>query len=256
MTGRRGTYLIHLSGAELSLSRKRVFHVKQTSLQSHVERMNRRAKSNHMYWQHWNNESPAAWLSKESRDALEGKLARVSVNFIRLAVTSLTERLTLRGWTKPGETGVDQELLALTQQIDLPARAETIHVDRALYGCAYATVWATADGGQPVIITDTGANASVDIDPATGVARSGARVWRERDTAYAVESTPDPIPHNAADVLVGTELTASTVCKHNRPVEDNPLGEVPIVPVTRRQSSLDHHGVSVVANIVGLSDAR
>src|SRR5690625_6343085 len=81
---------MHLSGAELSLSRKRVFHVKQTSLQSHVERMNRRAKSNHMYWQHWNNESPAAWLSKASRDALEGKLARVSVNFIRLAVTSLT----------------------------------------------------------------------------------------------------------------------------------------------------------------------
>ena len=229
--------------------------MKQTSLQSHVERMNRRAKSNHMYWQHWNNESPAAWLSKASRDALEGKLARVSVNFIRLAVTSLTERLTLRGWTKPGETGVDQELLALTQQIDLPARAETIHVDRALYGCAYATVWATADGGQPVIITDTGANASVDIDPATGVARSGARVWREGDTAYAVEFTPDTVTQYAADVLEGTERTASTVWKHNGPVEDNPLGEVPIVPFMRRQSSLDHHGVSVVADIVGLSDA-
>src|SRR5690625_3612712 len=106
--------------------------------------MNRRAKSNHMYWQHWNNESPAAWLSKASRDALEGMLARVSGNFIRLAVISLTERQTLRGWTKPGVTGVDQELLALTHQIDLPARDESIHVDRALYCCAYATVWATA----------------------------------------------------------------------------------------------------------------
>src|SRR5699024_8727831 len=134
-----------------SLSRKRVFHVKQTSLQSHVERLNRRAKSNHMNWQHWNNESPAACLSKEYRDALEGKLARVSVNFIRLSVTSMTESLTLRAWTNPGETGVDQELLALTQQIDLPARAETIHVDRALYGCAYATVWATADGDNPLL---------------------------------------------------------------------------------------------------------
>src|SRR5690625_5485418 len=102
MTGRRGTYLIHLSCAELSLSRKRVFHVKQTSLQSHVERMNRRAKSNHMYWQDWNNESPAAWLSKESRDALEGKIARVCVDFIHLAVYSITEHNTLRGWTTPG----------------------------------------------------------------------------------------------------------------------------------------------------------
>src|SRR5690625_4786873 len=97
--------------------------------------MNRRAKSNHMYWQHWNNESPAAWLSKASRDALEGKLARVSVNFIRLAVTSLPERLTRGGWTKRGDTRVDEEVLALTQPIDPRARAEPIHVDRALYGC-------------------------------------------------------------------------------------------------------------------------
>src|SRR5690625_2533175 len=188
--------------------------------------MNRRAKSNHMYWQHWNNESPAAWLSKESRDALEGKLARVSVNFIRLAVTSLTERLTLRGWTKPGETGVDQELLALTQQIDLPAGAETIHVDRALYGCDYATVWAsadggryatagaTADGGQPVIITDAAYNVRVEIDPAAGEARAGARVWREGDTAYAVEVTPDTVSHYAADALAGRELTAVTDWNH------------------------------------------
>src|SRR5699024_11499181 len=78
---------------------------------------------------------------------------------------------------------------------------------------------------------------------------SGARVWREGDTAYAVEFTPDTVSHYAADVLEGTELTASTVWKHNGPIEDNPLGEVPIVPFMRRQSSLDHHGVSVVADI-------
>ena len=229
--------------------------MKQTSLQAHVERMNTRAKANRTYWQHWNNESPAAWLSPESREALEGKLSRVSVNFIRLAVTSLVERLTLRGWTTPGATGIDEDLLAISQLIDLPARAETIHIDRALYGCSYATIWATADGAQPTIVTDTAANASVDVDPATGIARSGARVWREGDTAYAVEFTPATVTHYAADVLAGTELTASTVWKHNGPVEDNPLGEVPIVPFIRRQSSLDHHGVSVVADIVGLSDA-
>src|SRR5690625_6945938 len=93
----------------------------------------------------------------------------------------------------------------------LPARAETIHVDRALYGCAYATVWATADRGQPVIITDTGANASVDIDPATGVARSGVRVWPEGDTASAFEFTPHTVAHDAADGLENRQLTASTV---------------------------------------------
>src|SRR5690625_3983056 len=113
--------------------------------------MNRRAKSNHMYWQHWNNESPAAWLSKASRDGLEGKTAPVSVNLIRQAVKAQTERLKLGGWSKPSETGVDQDLLDLTQQIDLTGRAEARSVERAIYGCARATARATADGGQPGI---------------------------------------------------------------------------------------------------------
>jgi hypothetical protein len=217
--------------------------------------MDKRAKANRKLTKHWNNDSPAAWLSKESRDALENKIARVSVNFVRLAVTSLVERLTLRGWTKPGDAQLDTELVELAQQIDLAAKAETTHIDRALYGCSYLTVWSTADGTRPALVNDTGATASVDIDPATGEARSGARVWREGDTAYAVEFTPDSVQHYAADVLAGTELTASTDWKYDGHAEDNPLGAVPIVPFIRKQSSLDTHGVSAVSDILELSDA-
>ena len=228
--------------------------MKQTSIQRHVEQMDNRVKANRIYQRHWNNESPAAWLSKESKKALEGKLSRVSVNFVRLAVTALVERMTLRGWTKPGEAGIDMELLTLAQQIDLAAKAETIHVDRALYGSSYATVWSTADGRQPVLITDTGANASVDVDPATGLVRSGARVWREGDTAKAVEFTPEKVTHYRAEVLAGTELTAATEWNVTE-TKDNPLQAVPIVPFKRKQSSLDTHGVSAVADILDLVDA-
>lgn len=228
--------------------------MKQTQLQLHVENMRARAAANREYQQHWNNASPAAWLSKESRDALEGKLARVSVNFVRLAVTSLVERLTLRGWTKPGENGIDKDLLTIAQQVDLAAKAETIHVDRALYGCSYATVWTTADGARPVLVTDTAATASVDTDPATGEARSGARIWREGDTAHAVEFTPETVRWARAEVLAGTELTETTQWKTTEEKE-NGLGVVPIVPFKRKQSSLDDHGVSAVADILGLSDA-
>ena len=228
--------------------------MKQTSIQRHVEMMDNRAKANRVYRQHWTNDSPAAWLSKESREALENKIARVSVNFIRLAVTSLVERLTLRGWTKPGENGIDRELLELSQLIDLAAKAETLHIDRALYGCSYATVWSTADGAQPVLITDTGETASVDIDPATGEVRSGARVWREGDTAKAVEFTPSKVIRYSAEVLAGTELTGSTDWNVTEE-KDNPLGVVPIVPFRRKQSSLDSHGVSAVADILELTDA-
>lgn len=220
-----------------------------------VAQMESSASNNRATARHWNNESPAAWLAEESRDALDNKIARLSVNFVRLAVTSLVERLTLRGWTAPGSNEVDGELVALTQQTGLAGRAETIHVDRALYGCSYATVWTTADGSRPVVITDTGATASVDVDPATGETIEGARIWRRGDTAHAVYFTPDEISYYAADVLEGASITAATEWKSDGLPEENPLGMVPIVPFIRQQSSLDTGGVSAVADILDLSDA-
>lgn len=228
--------------------------MKQTRLQSHVEQMEKRATANAEYRNHWNNDSPAAWLSKSSRDALDGKLAKVSVNFVRLAVTALVERLTLRGFTAPGKTDIDKELLTIGQQVDLAAKAETIHVDRALYGAAYLTVWNTADGSRPTLITDTGATASTDIDPATGEVRSGARLWRDGDTAYAVEFDAEKYRKYSAEVLAGAKVTGATEWTL-QDEKDNPLGVVPIVPFKRKQSSLDEQGVSVVADILELVDA-
>ena len=225
-------------------------------VQSLVAQMESCSTKNRILAQHWNNESPAAWLSTESRDALDNKLPRLSVNFVRLAVNSLVERLTLRGWTAPGSNDIDRELVELAQQTNLHAKAETIHVDRALYGSAYATVWTTRDGRQPVLITDTATTAAVDTDPATGEVTEGARIWRRGDTAHAVYFTPETVTNYTAEVLEGASITEATVWKVSGEGErENPLGAVPIVPFVRRQSSLDTRGVSSVEDILDLSDA-
>lgn len=225
-------------------------------VQSLVADMEKCTSRNHKLAQYWNNESPAAWLSKESREALDSRLAKLSVNFVRLAVNSLVERLTLRGWTAPGSNDIDGDLVKLAQVTGLDSKAETIHVDRALYGSAYATVWTTANGSRPVVITDTGATAAVDVDPATGETLSGVRLWRRGDTAHAVYFTPETVINYSADVLQGSTITAATVWKmDSNGQRDNPLGVVPIVPFKRKQSSLDTHGVSAVTDILELSDA-
>lgn len=225
------------------------------NIQELVAQMEVSANRNKTLANHWNNDSPASWLSSESRDAMDNKLARLSVNFVRLAVNSLVERLSLRGWTQPGTTEIDSELLELAQQVGLAAKAETIHVDRALYGSAYATVWTTSDGARPVLITDTGTTAAVDSDPATGEVIEGVRLWRRGDTAYCAYFTPESYATYSATVLRGATVTAGTEWTLRGSVEDNPLQAVPIVPFTRRQSSLDDHGVSAVEDILDLSDA-
>lgn len=228
--------------------------MKPSILDPHIANMTRREQLNRRYFQHWNNDSPAAWLSVESRDALEGQLNKVNVNFIRLAVQSLVERLTLRGWTLPGDTDVDRKLLELAQRVDLHGAAETIHTDRALYGNAYCTVWNTRDGSRPVLITDTAATVSTDTDPATGEVRSGARIWREGDTAQAVYFTPESITRYQADLVQGASIVTQMNWKHIG-TEDNALQVVPIVEFKRKRSSQDHDGVSAVADILDLTDA-
>lgn len=224
-------------------------------VQGLVAKMEESAASNRTYALHWDNDSPASWLARESRDALDNKLARLSVNFVRLAVSSLVERLTLRGFTAAGSNVIDSELIALAQQVNLPAIAELVHTDRALFGKSYATVWTTLDGKRPVLISDTGATAATESDPATGETIAGARVWRRGDFAHAVHFTQDKVQRYKAEVIAGTELTAATEWKSDGKAVDNPLEAVPIVEFTRRQSSLDFTGTSAVADILDLSDA-
>lgn len=224
-------------------------------LQRLVAQMDDSASRNRVLTRHWNNDTPAAFMSKESRDAMDGKLEKIGVNFVRLAINALVQRLTLRGWHAPGTATLDKDLIALGQQVNLPAISETVHVDRALYGCSYVTVWTTRDGSRPVLIADTGATASVETDPATGEVLRGARVWRRGDTAHAVYFTPEHVIRYTADAIEGTELTGATEWKQNGKRQDNALQVVPMVPFMRKQSSLDDKGVSAVEDILGLENA-
>ena len=224
-------------------------------LNNHIQNLELARSRNREYRKHWNNDTAAAWLSKESRAALDGKLGRVSVNFVRLAVRTLTERLTLRGFTAPGSNETDRELVEIAGLVDLPAVAETIHTDRALYGAAYCTVWTTRDGRRPVLMTDTGENVSVIQDPATNEVLSAARVWRNGDVVHAVLFDPDTVTRYKADLVQGAELTSSIAWKQDGETQDNPFQAVPVVPFKRVQSSADTHGVSSVADILDLSDA-
>lgn len=225
-----------------------------SSTERHLTRMAAAARDNKEYRDHWTGNSGAAYLSGDAAEALDGKLGKLSVNFVRLAVSALSDRLTLRGFTRPTQKEIDTELLELAAAADLGAKSKTLHADRLLYGSAYCTVWTTADGRQPVLITDTGENTSVVSDPATGEAESAMRLWRTGDTAHAVLFTPETVTRLQADVMRGATVHPSTQWSTVQRW-DNALETVPVVPFIRRTSSLDVHGVSAVADILGLSDA-
>lgn len=206
--------------------------------------------------QHWEGRSPAAFLSKESRDALEDRVSRLSVNFPALAVRSMADRLKLRGFRTGGAQGLDDRAGRLMRQTDLHNVAELVHTDRQLYGAAYCTVWTTADGTRPVTLADSPFTAAAAIDPATGETTAAVRTWRTRGQAHAALFTPDTVRRYVADVADGGDiLTATTWREAVGQSVDNVLGVVPVVPFIRRAHSADYAGTSAVADILDLSDA-
>lgn len=204
--------------------------------------------------QHWNNESPAGWLSKQSRDALDGKLSRVSVNFPRLVVQSISDRLTLRGFRERGSSDLDNKFTQLMGTVNLSALQEHIHVDYLLYGAAYGTTW-TADNGQPIFIADSPMTAAAIADPATGETIEGVRSWRGRDGAYwlAVMDSETVTRYISRQT---DDFDSAVHWEQRGGVVEHGLGVVPMVPFIRQESSDDMQGTSAVADILDLSDAN
>ena len=57
------------------------------------------------YRKAWTGEAPAAYLSTESRDALDKRLTRLGVNYPRLVVSSLVDRMRVSGFRREGSQG-------------------------------------------------------------------------------------------------------------------------------------------------------
>lgn len=205
------------------------------------------------YRRHWNNNSPAGWLSKKSRDALDGKLTKVNVNFPRLVVQSVGDRLRLRGFRVRGANDLDNPYTQLLHSVNLRALQEHVHIDYLLYGAAYGTAW-TANDGRAIFIADSPLTAGAVTDPATGEVIEAARVWREPDgkTGLAILDSDGITTYRSKQ----TDDLANVAQWSKTGENEHGLGVVPTVPFIRQESSDDIQGTSLVADILDLTDAN
>lgn len=214
--------------------------------------------------QHWAGEQPAAFLSQQAADSLDKRLQRLSVNFPRLAVQSLAERIRLAGIVA---TRADRPLgdtpasvWKLLTDAGIADKSGIVTTDMLLYGMSYATIWAT-ETGRVTLTADAPTMMVHARDPATDEVEYAVRAWTEwyggpsgvAEGARAVLYEPDAItfysqPGSGAPIPgTGWKVTKTL---------DNPLGVVPVVPFVRRVSGSDPStGQSIVSQILDLTDA-
>ncbi|WP_166786262.1 phage portal protein [Cryobacterium psychrophilum] len=187
---------------------------------------------------------PAAFLSAKSQEALAGKLKILSVNFPKLLVTSVAERMNITGFKTSGDPVADAELWRIWNANDLESQAFLAHVDALSYGRSFVIVWGGADDRTPRVTVESAKQVAVIHDPATGAVRAAVKRWVDGQTHYAVLYEPDAITR-----YEGKENALSVV-----EVIPNPLGEVPVVPLVNRSRLLDFDGSSEMTDILDLTD--
>ena len=202
-------------------------------------------------WKHWRGDAPASFLSKKSRESLDGRLSRLSVNIPRLVVNSKVDRLHISGVTSRAEGTSEQTLWRLWELAGMTSTAEQLHTDWYLFGSAAVLVWPDENRiPRPLALSPL--DAVVDTDPATGRPLRAMRRWQSQGRSHALVITEDAITRYSSPSPSFTPSAGSWEVQQR---DEHYLGTVPAVPFVRRQSSTDIEGTSAVDDILDLTEA-
>lgn len=207
-------------------------------------------------------EQPASFMSKESREALSGALTQMSVNFPKLVVTSLAERLEVTGFRRDGQN--HEGLWSAWRRNRLRDLAAQAHLDALVYGRSHVIVWAD-DRGRASVTVESPLQVAVLRDPVTRQVTAGLKRWVDADGfAGAALYLPDEVRLLRGNRVVNVETTSSwqvpvdgftstgwTVVETVR----NPMGVVPVVPIVNRGRLTEIDGRSEMTDVLGLTDA-
>ena len=135
---------------------------------------------------YWHGEQPAAYLTPDARDALGDRLKTLSVNFPRLAVTALAERLEVTGFRTDGpDAEPDADLWRIWRRNGMEDAAAQAHIDALAYGRSFVIVWADRTGA-PVLTVESPLQVAVLRDPATRQVTAALKRWVDNGIGRAV----------------------------------------------------------------------
>src|SRR5690349_7884714 len=182
-----------------------------------------------------------AFLSPEAKQALGTRLGRMVSNIPKLAVTALSERIRILGFS-----GVD--ISAEWRANDLDELSAAAIRESLLFGNSYVIVWADSTG-KPLVTVESPKQVAVLRDPATREVVSAVKRWRTKTETHAMVYLPDRVEHHMAKTpgaaTAGYDLIETI---------ENPLGVVPVVPITNSDFLLGR-GCSEIDDLIPLCDA-
>jgi hypothetical protein len=196
-----------------------------------------------------------SYMHPELVDTLDERVRQVVINWPRLVVDALEERIDLQGFRLGGQPANDTELDHVAQYNDLDAGYQQAHVTAMVMKRAYAIVGSNpraADAKYPLVTIESPLEVHVELDPAT------------RRVVAAIKRWHDKLPDDQVRyfiTLYRPDYTVTFVVSPERggyvevSRDDHGLGEVLVVPIVNRPQLWAPLGTSELADVIPLSDA-
>ncbi|MDQ3577288.1 MAG: phage portal protein, partial [Actinomycetota bacterium] len=195
-----------------------------------------------------------AYMAPELELELEGRLKQVVINWPRLVVDSVEERLDVMGFRLPDQASADKEFRRIWQANNLDELSQQAHVDALVMRRSYVVVGAARKAtGVPLITVESPLQMFAEFDPGTKDIVAAYKSWEsvdldDRTIEHATLYLPNVTIHYRR---VGAQWVEDI--EHVR--DEHNLGEVPVEVLVNRPRTGGRAGVSELTDVIPLSDA-
>lgn len=206
---------------------------------------------------YYEGEQSLAYLAPELVQEMGDRLKQVVINWPRLVVDTLEERLDVEGFRAFGQAEADDELWRIWQANDLDEWSQQAHIDALAMRRSYVIVGSNeADEATPLVSVESPLDVYAELDPRTRAVAAAVKRWSE-----------EPLPGQAGRVDHATlylpDRTVWFVKSGSRwlvdddagGVDEHQIGVVPVVPLVNRPRIKRPSGTSELADVIPLSDA-
>jgi len=204
---------------------------------------------------------PLAYMQPEVQREVGDRIKPVIIDWPRLVIDAVEERLDVEGFRLAGKDSADSDLWRVWQANDLDETSQLGHVDALVMRRSYVCVGSNEDDpATPLVTAESPLEMYADIDPRTRKVRAALRRVDECDglsteqNRYATLYLPD--------ATVWFEWAGGWQVIDR---DDHKLGVVPVVPLVNRRRLRSvrrrsdgfaiQYGTSELASVLPLSDA-
>ena len=205
---------------------------------------------------YYEGKQPLSYMAPELMRELNDRLRQLVINWPRLVVDALEERLDVEGFRFSNDAEADSELWGIWQANDLDEESQLGHVDALAMRRSFVIVGANErDEANPLITVESPLEVYAERDPRTREVVAAVKRWTEDvPNTESVDHATLYLP-NLTTWYVKVKGKGTWVPDPDIAPDRTGLDRPPVEPLVNRARTRDRGGVSELADVIPVSDA-